>query len=309
MFDRLFYREKGLFLQSMHSVAALAYIAVLFVLTLVFSHPFYLVGLLLVTALAIWAADGLEAWESYLKVSLGMIVLIIIINPIIVHAGKTVLWHGPRIPVIGRLTITLEAICYGAAMSVRLLAVISVFCLYNLIVHPDKTLQVFSRFAHKSTLIISLATRMFPAMVRDLNSIRDVQRMRGVDFASGNLKEKIKKYSSLLNILLLSSLEGSLQTAEAMQARAFGSGPRSCYRRELFRPRDLLCLSGCGLALTSGLYGLFRGFGRYQYYPQLGYLIDGSMNMLVLAVVLMGLLVPVALSWGWKHCRYLKSKI
>ncbi|RJQ25243.1 MAG: energy-coupling factor transporter transmembrane protein EcfT [Peptococcaceae bacterium] len=309
MFDRLFYREKGLFLQSMHSVAALAYIAVLFVLTLVFSHPFYLVGLLLVTALAIWAADGLEAWESYLKVSLGMIILIIIINPIIVHAGKTVLWHGPRIPVIGRLTITLEAICYGAAMSVRLLAVISVFCLYNLIVHPDKTLQVFSRFAHKSTLIISLATRMFPAMVRDLNSIRDVQRMRGVDFASGNLKEKIKKYSSLLNILLLSSLEGSLQTAEAMQARAFGSGPRSCYRRELFRPRDLLCLSGCGLALTSGLYGLFRGFGRYQYYPQLGYLIDGSMNMLVLAVVLMGLLVPVALSWGWKHCRYLKSKI
>jgi len=309
VFDRLFYREKGLFLQSMHSVAALAYIAVLFVLTLVFSHPFYLVGLLLVTALAIWAADGLEAWESYLKVSLGMIILIIIINPIIVHAGKTVLWHGPRIPVIGRLTITLEAICYGAAMSVRLLAVISVFCLYNLIVHPDKTLQVFSRFAHKSTLIISLATRMFPAMVRDLNSIRDVQRMRGVDFASGNLKEKIKKYSSLLNILLLSSLEGSLQTAEAMQARAFGSGPRSCYRRELFRPRDLLCLSGCGLALTSGLYGLFRGFGRYQYYPQLGYLIDGSMNMLVLAVVLMGLLVPVALSWGWKHCRYLKSKI
>ncbi len=309
MFDRLFYREKGLFLQSLHSVAALAYIAVLFVLTLVFSHPFYLVGLLLVTALAIWAADGLEAWESYLKVSLGMIVLIIIINPIVVHAGKTVLWYGPRIPVIGRLTITLEAICYGAAMSVRLLAVISVFCLYNLIVHPDKTLQVFSRFAHKSTLIISLATRMFPAMVRDLNSIRDVQRMRGVDFASGNLKEKIKKYSSLLNILLLSSLEGSLQTAEAMQARAFGSGPRSCYRRELFRTRDLLCLSGCGLALTSGLYGLFRGFGRYQYYPQLGYLIDGSMNMLVLAVVLMGLLVPVALSWGWKHCRYLKSKI
>jgi len=309
VFDRLFYREKGLFLQSLHSVAALAYIAVLFVLTLVFSHPFYLVGLLLVTALAIWAADGLEAWESYLKVSLGMIVLIIIINPIVVHAGKTVLWYGPRIPVIGRLTITLEAICYGAAMSVRLLAVISVFCLYNLIVHPDKTLQVFSRFAHKSTLIISLATRMFPAMVRDLNSIRDVQRMRGVDFASGNLKEKIKKYSSLLNILLLSSLEGSLQTAEAMQARAFGSGPRSCYRRELFRTRDLLCLSGCGLALTSGLYGLFRGFGRYQYYPQLGYLIDGSMNMLVLAVVLMGLLVPVALSWGWKHCRYLKSKI
>lgn len=309
MFDQLFCREKGLFLQSLHSVAALTYIAVLFLLAFVFSHPFYLAGLLLVTALAIWAADGLEAWESYLKVSLGMIVLIIIVNPLMVHAGETVLWYGPRIPVLGRLVITLEAICYGAAMSVRLLAVISVFCLYNLIMHPDKTLQLFSRLAHKSGLIISLATRMFPAMVRDVNSISEVQRMRGVDFASGNLKEKIKKYASLLNILLLSSLEGSLQIAEAMQARAFGSGPRSSYRRELFRPRDLLCLSGCGLALTSGLYGFFKGYGTYEYYPQLGYLIDGSMNLLVLAVLLIGLLVPVALSWGWKHCRYLKSKI
>lgn len=309
MLDKLFYKEKGLFLQSLHPLAALAYLGTLLVLALAFSNPLYLAGLLLVVALAIWAADGLEAWESYLIFSLAMMVLVMIINPLVMHAGKTIIWHGPRIPVFGRLTVSLEAICYGAAMSVRLLDVISVFCLYNLIVHPDKTLNLFSRFAGKSALIISLATRMFPVMVRDLESIRKVQQIRGVDFNKGTVKEKVKKSTSLINILLLSSLEDSLEIAESMQARAFGSGPRSCYTRNVWQPRDALCLSGSVCALGLGIWGLLHGFGAYTYYPLMGYLINGKGTVVVLLIVLFSLSIPVMLSWGWRHCHYLKSKI
>ncbi|MCL4440609.1 MAG: energy-coupling factor transporter transmembrane protein EcfT [Firmicutes bacterium] len=309
MLDKLFYQEKGLFLQSLHPLAAMVYLGTLLVLSLAFTNPLYLVGLLLVVALAIWAADGLETWESYLKIGLAMMVLVMIINPLVTHAGKTIIWYGPRVPIFGRLTISLEAICYGAAMSVRLLDIISVFCLYNLIVNPDKALNLFSRFAGKSALVISLTTRMFPAMVRKLETIRGVQQMRGVDFNKGSVKEKVKKYSSLINILLLSSLEDSLEIAESMQARAFGSGPRSCYTRNLWRPRDVLCLSGSACALGVGIWGLLHGFGAYTYYPLMGYLINGTGTVVVLLIVLFGLSIPVILSWGWQYCHYLKSKI
>lgn len=309
MLQQFFYQEKGLFLQSLHSAAALFYIAALLVLALIFSHPLYLIGILIVTALTIWAADGLAAWEGYLKIALGMVLLIMVINPLVVHAGQTVLWHGPHLPVLGRLTITLEAVCYGAAMGVRLLDMISIFCLYNLIVHPDRLLNMFSRFAHKSALVVSLATRLFPVMAASMNNIREVQQLRGVDFQAGTLKERAGKYAALFNILLVSSLEGSLQMAEAMQARAFGSGPRSCYRREFFRPRDGLCLAGSIFSLIVTIYGIARGFGTYTYYPQLGYLFDGSATVIVLAAVLGGLSLPAVLSWGWQRCQYLKSKI
>jgi len=309
LLDKLFYKEKGLFLQSLHPLAALAYLGTLLALALAVTNPLYLLGILLVVALAIRAADGLEAWESYLKIALFMMVLIMIINPLVVHAGKTIIWHGPRVPVFGRLTISLEAICYGAAMGVRLLDIISVFCLYNLMVHPDKALNLFSRFAGKSVLVISLATRMFPAMIRELESIRGVQQMRGVDFGNGSTKEKVRKYSSLVNILLLSSLEGSLEIAESMQARAFGSGPRTCYTRNLWRPRDVLCLSGSAGAMGAGIWGLLHSFGSYTYYPQLDYLISGPGTVAVLLIVVLCLSVPVIIDWGWRRWHYLKSKI
>ena len=309
MLDKLFYREKGLFLQSLHPLAALTYLGTLLVLALAFTNPLYLLGILLVVVLAIRAVDGLEAWESYLKIVLFMMVLVMIINPLVVHAGQTIIWHGPRVPVFGRLTISLEAICYGAAMSVRLLDIISVFCLYNQIVHPDKALNLFSRFAGKSVLVISLATRMFPAMVRELESVRGVQQMRGVDFDKGSAKEKVRKYSSLVNILLLSSLEDSLEIAESMQARAFGSGPRTCYTRNLWRPRDVLFLTGSACALGAGIWGLLHGFGGFTFYPQLDYLINGPGTVAVLLIVLFSLSIPVIFSWGWQRCHYLKSKI
>lgn len=309
MLDRLFYQEKGLFLQQLHPLAALVYLGTLLVLALVFTNPLYLLGLLLVLTLAIWTADGLAAWENYLKIALLMMVLIMIVNPLVAGAGKTIIWEGPRLPVFGRLSVSLEAICYGAAMGVRLLNIISVLCLYNLIVHPDKALNLFSRFAGKSVLVISLATRMFPAMAREQENIRGVLSLRGVDFRKGSTREKISKFSSLVNILLLSSLESSMETAESMQARAFGSGPRTCFSRNRWRPRDTLFLASSVCALGAGIWGLFNSFGSYTFYPRLDYLISGPGTVTLLLMVLCSLSIPLLIGWGCGRWPYLMSKI
>jgi len=49
------------------------------------------------------------------------------------------------LPLIGRRFFTLEALCYGAAMGIRLLGVITAFALYNTLVHPDKVTGLLSR--------------------------------------------------------------------------------------------------------------------------------------------------------------------
>jgi energy-coupling factor transport system permease protein len=146
-------------------------------------------------------------------------------------------------------------------------------------------------------------------MARNQASIREVQMMRGVNFSAGGIKERLKKYSFLVNVLLLSSLEGSLEIAESMQARAFGSGPRTCYKRETWRPRDTFCLSSSLVALGIAAWGVAHGIGVYQYYPHLGPLINGKITIVLLAAVLFPLTIPVLLSWGWHHCFYLKSKM
>lgn len=309
MFTNLFYREKGLFLQTLHPVAALIYLGVLFALALFFAHPLYLWGLLVVIFFAIWSVDGLASWEGYLKVGLVMALMALVLNPLVMHAGENVIWRGPRLPVLGEITITLEAVSYGAAMGVRLLALISVFCLYNLMVHPDKVLGLFSRFAAKSALLLSLATRLFPLMVRRMESIREAQVARGVDFSSGTLGVKLARYLSLLNILVVTALEDALEIAEAMQARAFGSGRRSAYWQEIFRPRDVLCLACSLIAGAAAVYGEITGVTRFHFYPRLAPLVAKPETVAVLSVILFFLLAPVLIGWGWRRWPFFRSKI
>ncbi|ADL07130.1 energy-coupling factor transporter transmembrane component T [Thermosediminibacter oceani] len=309
MLDRFFYREKGLFLQSLHPLSALVYIAVLLTLALMFNHPLYLLGLLSITVAAVKAVDGFDAWKTFLKVSLGATFVIIIVNAVTVRAGQTVLWRGPYIPVFGRLNVSLEAVLFGAVMGLRLLLIMSIFCLYNFMIHPDRVLDMLSRFSSKSGLVLSLAARMFPAMVSRLDGIREVLTARGVDFNAGTLKEKMAKYAVLMKILLLTSLEDSMETAQAMYARAFGSGRRSYYVRENLRPRDTACLAASLAALATAAYGLEKGLGTFRFYPQSGNLIDGHTGIGLLFAVIFLLCFPILLSWGWHTCPFLKSKI
>jgi len=309
LFDSFYYKEKGVFLQTLHPGAAVALILVFLLQVLVFSHPLYLAGSFGVIFLTIWAAGGLKAMKNYLKFALWVVLVVLAINPLVNQSGNTVLWQSPPLPLAGRLSVTLEAVLYGAVMGLRLLNIVVIFCLYNLIVHPDRLLNMISRFAHKPALIISLSTRLLPVMAASLNNIREAQQLRGVDFSEGSLKKRLDRYTAMLHVLMISSLEDSLQMAEAMQARAFGSGPRSVYRRDLFRPRDGLCLAGSIFSLGATVYCIINDLGSYTFFPQLGSLFSNAATLPALAAVLSGLTLPALMSWGWNWCRYIRLKI
>lgn len=303
----LVFREKNNLIHQLHPITSLTFIGVVFVLSLTCSHPIYLLGLLVVTGMVIIAAGHWEEWLVYLKFSLLMIAMLMIINVIFVHIGDTVLFAGPRLPVIGKLNITLEALAYAGGMGMRFLVIISVFCLYTYAIHPDKVLKLFSKWGHKSVLVITLSTRLFPLLVQDYLRITEVQRCRGVKFASGSWWERLNKVLSVVSVLLVSCLDRALQLAESMQARGYGSGSRSSYDRELWRPRDFAILSALGAGLICGLWSALKGWSAYLYYPHLAAFRPEEIKMAAFIVLMLS--VPAWLNWGWLKCRLLRSKI
>lgn len=303
------YEHRDVFLQSLHTLVNLFYIAVLFVITMISDHPLFLVGVFLTTLLNLAAAGALEKGERMLRVGIWATLVIMMINPLVIHAGETVIWQGPSLPLWGQVEISLEALCYGAAMGVRLMILMTLFCLYNEILNPDLLLGYMARIAYKSGLMVSLATRLFPTVIRDLTAAREAQQMRGVDFNSGKLRERVNKYSQIFRVVLTSTLEGSFHTAEAMQARAFGLGPRSRYRRELWRPRDTFCLAMSSLTLAMAVFAKSAGYLDFIYYPRLGKLAENYAEATWLGVIVLLLAIPALLSWVWKWSVLLRSKI
>ncbi|KGG81048.1 hypothetical protein Y919_03035 [Caloranaerobacter azorensis H53214] len=303
----LVYKEKNNLFYRLHTFTNILYISIILVLSFVFSNPIYLLGLFISIGLVIISSENLSEWNGYLKFSLILIAVIVIVNVVIVKAGSTVLYKGPKIFLLGRMKITLESLVYSVSMGIRLLVVISAFCFYTYGIHPDKLLNLFSKWGNKSVLVIILSTRLFPLMINDYKRISEVQRCRGVKLNTGSIWNRAKNMLPIYNILLLSSLERSFQIAESMYARGYGSGRRSVYKREMFRPRDFLIIISVLLAFIVGLFAFLKGWSNYVYYPRLR---SFNSEEIVGAIITTFMLIfPVLLNWGWKRCKILKLKI
>ncbi|PKM78050.1 MAG: energy-coupling factor transporter transmembrane protein EcfT [Firmicutes bacterium HGW-Firmicutes-15] len=303
----LIYREKDNLIHKLHPFTILAFIGVVLMLTLVLSHPVYLLGLFVAVGIVIIAADNYKEWKVYLKYCSALIVLIIIFNAIFSRVGETVLYKSPRLPLLGEIRITLEALAFGAGMGVRLLIIISVFCLYTYAIHPDKVLKLFNKGGSRSVLIIILATRLFPLLMKDFYRITEVQRCRGVKLDTGTRWKRIRNLLPVISVLLQSCLERSLQLAESMYARGYGSGDRSYYNRELWRPRDYLILVGMSMCLVIGVFSTLIGWSNYNYYPRLSG-ITGR-EIVITSIMTLTLMIPAILNWGWNKWPLLRSRI
>ncbi len=268
------YRDKGTGIHKLNPFAKLAWLVSIFVLALIFNHPLYLLALFLATIPPIVAAKVWREWLASMRFALYFSLVIVIINMLVSYHGSHILYQAPfKLPVMGVPTITLEAIVFGLGMALRLLIIISAFVLINLTVHPDDMMlaMIKIRLPYKSVLVTSLSTRFIPTLIDDTERIRDVQRSRGLELDKGKLVQQIKNYSAIIIPLLSNSLDRAVQVAEAMEARAFGSGNRRTYYREIRLSKlDVLTLVGSIFPLVLGVVMCWRGQGSYTYYPTLG---------------------------------------
>ncbi|MEW5921389.1 MAG: energy-coupling factor transporter transmembrane component T [Bacillota bacterium] len=272
-------------------------------------HPLVLLALLLPLVLALAAAGGLAQWRKSLKYFLIMIFLSMIINITVNKMGATVLWLGPVLPFFGRFIITLESLFFGLVMGCRLLIVFSAFILYNLVLNPDRALFAFAKIFPRSAMLVALTAKTIPYLGQQMQRAAEIQQCRGINYYRGNLANRINNRLPLIKVLFLSALEDSFNLGESIQARAYGSGSRSCYFRSSPRPRDYFVLSASLGAALLLLWLLLKGEGSFQFFPRMRVLILSGGQVAAMVYICLLLLVPVLLSWGWSKWDYLKWKI
>jgi len=303
------YRDKNLFLQSLHPFTVMVYSGVLVFLALACSHPVLLLALYLVLLVNVKLVDGFAAYKNFAPFFVIVVVMIILINPLFSRLGGTILFSLPELPVTGRISFTLEAVLYGLNMGLRLLVVVTAFFLYNQAVNPDRAFALFARLAPGTAMLAALTTRLIPHLANQFKSVKEVQQTRGVAFDRPGLISKINSYYPLLKVIMLTALENALNIAEAIQSRAYGSGHRSYYSRERVQVRDVLVLSASLGALAAGVALSALGWAGYRFYPQLGVLFATPGQVLMLSGLVAAAALPALLNWGWKYWPYLKWRL
>jgi energy-coupling factor transport system permease protein len=213
-------------------------------------NPFYLILLLgvawiLYTALGRTTPIG-TSWGSFVKLGAFLFALAIPFNALSTHMGQVVLFRLPEgWPIIGG-PITVEAIIAGAVSGLMLLTILVVFAAFNAVVDHYQLLRATPAFLFQAGVVISIAITFVPQMVLSAREIRQAQRIRGHRFRG------LRDLVPLVIPLLATSLERSIQLAETMEARGFGSAIDPPTRR-----RAMLSQLGLLAALVGVLVGLF----------------------------------------------------
>lgn len=96
---------------------------------------------------------------------------------------------------------------------------------------------------HEMALMMSISLRFIPTLMQETDKIMKAQIARGVEFATGPVKERIKAVIPLLIPLFVSSFKRAEELAIAMEARGYRGGEgRTKYRQLSWHLADSLQL-------------------------------------------------------------------
>lgn len=297
----LIYKKRDTLLQKLHPLTGVLLVIMYTAGILIIKNPLYVIFLILSVA-ALAAADGsLLEVKGYLKMILPVTLIIVLFNTLFNHNGNTVLFKINNIPLLGSMRITLEALIYGAGESIKLVGITLVFGFGNLILHPDRTFSFFSKYIGNSALLMNMTLRLFPTILKSLNNIIEVEKLRGNKLFEKSIRKTVKNLSSVLNILFISCLEDAGDMAESMYSRGYGLGKRSVYFYEKFSAFDRLFSLIYILIILVFIFFQYSGFNQMEFYP----ILSNPFGNITAAGLLLCILfyLPAVINWGWKSWR------
>ncbi|MDD2251632.1 MAG: energy-coupling factor transporter transmembrane component T [Dehalococcoidales bacterium] len=297
----LSYQDTDTPIHRLNAVVKLVWTGGVVVLAMLIDHPIILLLVFLSTLPVVAIGRIWRQWLFIIQMAIWMGLVVVGINSLANPGGITVIWQSWfSVPVLGHITIRLEPVIYGLFMVVRLMAIISAFSVLTFTVRPDELLEAMleMRLPYKTAMVATLSTRFVPTMLGDVMRITDAQRSRGLEMDKGSVFFRLRNRMSILPSMLSLSLERTIQLAEAMEARAFGSqNKRTRFFKVAYRKVDITAIGVILAVLAVALYLFFSGGTAYEYFPSLQGLGLTIKGVVMSVVIVLGLPCLALLAW------------
>ncbi len=290
-------------LSKAHPLTALIAIVGPMLITLFVSEPVVTVASLLGALLFCYSSPSTRLSLRECLFFAAMLILLTVSNPLFSDSGETLLlsFRG--------LTVTAEALLYGANTAAAMVAVILWCRALTEALSSDRFVFLFGRLLPHSALVLTHALRLLPLFGRRAEELRDIASTSGRPAARGALGRLQSASRSFIALIGL-SLEDSLTSAASMRARGYGSGRSTRYSAFKFGRSDLLLTVPSLMLFVTVLTGCALGLLNFEFYPTFSFPELGSPRLLCLSAFSLLSLLPFifeikeVLKW-----RFLLSRI
>lgn len=102
-----------------------------------------------------------------------------------------------------------------------------------------KPLKIFKVPVNDLALIITLSLRLIPMVIEQVNKVIDAQKVRGADFYSRNLINRVKSLVFVMIPTLMCLLNKTKNLVTAMECRCYTGKDRTEYEPLVFKKRDI----------------------------------------------------------------------
>lgn len=255
--------------QSHPVVAAVYFAAVIGIGTLV-TQPVFVAISVAGALLYGMCLQGALSTARNLRWQLPMVALVCLANPLFSHSGATV------VATLGPVTVRLEALAYGLCMGGSLVCMLQWVSNAACVLTEDRLLELSgSRLPVVSTMV-SMAIQLVPQLRRRYGVVSSTRAActcaqaspaKGPSAARGSGARRMG-YVNASTVLMAWAMEDSVERADAMRARGWEvGGPRSRYRLQPLRARDVAAATAVGLlALVCALLA-WVAQSQWSFYP------------------------------------------
>lgn len=184
-----------------------------------------------------------------------------VINAVINPRGETVLLYTEY------SRITLEAAVYGICTGIMISSVMLWFSCFTKVMTGDKFTYIFGKVIPSVSLIITMVMRFVPDFREKITEISDAQKGIGCDISEGKLREKVRHGIKITSVMLSWSMENSIDTADSMKARGYGTRKRSSFAIYAFDRRDIAAAVLILITAAVLIWGTINDRCSVEFYP------------------------------------------
>jgi energy-coupling factor transport system permease protein len=248
----------------MNARAVAAWSATCIFIVLSTTNPVYKATVLAAALVALAAGVGLRRMRGVLVGVLLISGVALLLNFVSAHLGTTVLFELPgQIPALGG-PYTLEALAFGVTGALTIGAAILAAAPFSLLLASHEVMDALPAALSRTGAAIAASLNLVPSVAASFVQVTEAQRLRGWR------PRGPRSWSEIVLPVVLTSVEGSIQLAESMEARGFGSGPRSAVKASRLERSDWLLIGASAIALATFAVSQATGWAAPWYaYPTL----------------------------------------
>ena len=276
-----------------HPITNLIYYLLVIGFSVTVMHPLYLLTSLIGCLIFYGFINGIKNTVKISGVVIFLIVFTAIFNALFNHAGETVLLRFQN----GN-TLTKESIVFGAVSGMMLGCVLIWFLTLTKVITSEKIMYIFGGLIPGVALLISMILKFIPEMREKIKKISDARNALGIK------ESKIKRVKNIFRVLVTTSLEDGIITADSMKARLYGNARRTNYSNYKFLKKDIIFITVMLLLGGVTLWGVISGSAKATYFPR----VEISQLEFVPFIIFCILVVLPVIFEVWEGLKWKKSR-